>query len=427
MKILVLTRASWSSDNNTGNTMNNIFSCFPNVELHNVYLRSELPKNNPCRTIYRISEQQLIKSVLKRNKCGEIVVNGVDSKQETDKEAARYSKAKKMKFFFPWFVREAIWSLGKWKHKNFEQYLQEISPDIIFMPVFSCWYPCKVLSYVQKITGAKVVLFHTDDNYTLKQYSLSPLYWLYRFTLRKWVRKIEKISSLDYAISDMQCKEYSKAFKKDIKILYKGQAFDKMPEIKQPSKTIKMVFTGNISAGRYQSLALIGQAINKINAENKNVKKIELDIYTKTPMTKKMQKMLTVDGINLMGGVSADKVMEIQRNADILVHAEAFDIKNKLLVRQSFSTKIVDYLYNAKCVFAVGPSDIASVDYLIKNDAAIVASSKKTVEAELRKIVENPDLICEYSIKAWECGMKNHQIEKIQENLYKDFKTLLEK
>ena len=184
-----------------------------------------------------------------------------------------------------------------------------------------------------------------------------------------------------------------------------------------------MVFTGNISSGRYKSLGLIGKAIKRINA---NGKKIELDIYTKTPMTKKMTKTLNIEGVNFLGGISADKVNEVQNDADILVHAESFDRKNMLLVRQSFSTKIVDYLYRAKCIFAVGPHNVASIDYLKKNDAAIV-SNKKELERDLRKLVDNTDIICEYGQKAWICGERNHQLEEIQGRLYDDFKLLLEK
>lgn len=427
MRILVLTRGCWDKSNNTGNTMDNFFGRFKDAELHNLYFRSELPKTNPCKTIFQISEQQLIKNILKRKPCGKRIENSDIDDDSAKKEIQMYNGAKKANLTILSYARELVWVMGKWKNCQLDNYLVEVNPDIVFMPVYNCWYPHKVLKYIKKKTNAEVVLFHADDNYTLKQHSFSPLFWLYRFSLRKWVRRSEKISSLDYAISDIQREEYSKAFKKDIKILYKGQSFDEMPEIKKPEGAIKMVFTGNISVGRYKSLSLIGQAINKINAESADNKKIELDIYTKTPMTKKMQKMLNIDGINLMGGVSADKIMGIQQNADILVHAEAFDRKNKLSVRQSFSTKIVDYLYNAKCVFAIGPNDVASIDYLIKNDAALVASCKNDVEKSLRMVVENPSLICDYGKKAWECGRKNHQIEEIQSNLYKDFLSLLDK
>ncbi len=426
MRILVITRGCWDKSNNTGNTMDNIFGNFENCEIYNLYFRTELPKDNPCKKIFQISEQQLVKNILKKKPCGKYVSNSSEKDSDANIEAKMYNQARKRKLTIFSLFRELIWSLGKWKNSNLDNFLDEVKPDIVFMPVYNCWYPHKVLNYIKKKTNAEIVLFHADDNYTLKQISFSPLYWLYRFRLRHWVRKSEKISSLDYAISDIQREEYSKAFKKDIKILYKGQDFTVSPEKKSSdSGVIKMVFTGNISVGRYKSLAMIGREIKKINSDKK---RIELDIYTKTPMTKKMKRALDIEGaVNLKGGVDASEIMEIQRNADVLVHAESFDLKSKLAVRLSFSTKIVDYLYNSKCIFAIGPKDVASIKYLVENDAAIVAFDKKSVEEKLKALIDNPELLLLYGEKAWECGKKNHQISQIQEKLHKDFCDLLKK
>ena len=426
MKILVLTRGCWDKNNNTGNTMDNFFSGFEGVEIHNLYFRSELPRNNPCKSIFQISEQQLIKNILKRTSCGKEITDKTESTNETNSEMKMYNVAKKRNWTIFSYARELIWTFGKWKNKRLDEYLEKVNPDIVFMPVYNCWYPHKVLRYIKKKTNAKIVLFHADDNYTLKQFSLSPLYWLYRFNLRKWVRKSEKISSLDYAISDIQCKEYSKAFNKEVKILYKGYNFDVEPKKRELNRPLKMVFTGNISMNRYKSLSLIGKAIKEINGNcTENSRKLELDIYTTTPITKKMQKMLFIDGINMKGSISGNMVPSIQQEADVLVHAESFDLKNKLLVRQSFSTKIVDYFKNGKCIFAIGPKKIASIEYLRKNDAAIIVDDKKVVFEKLKQMLNNQQMIYGFGEKAWKCGEKNHQIEAIQTNLKNDFENLL--
>ena len=195
-----------------------------------------------------------------------------------------------------------------------------------------------------------------------------------------------------------------------------------MPVSGEVHNPIKLVFTGNISSGRYKQLAAIGEAIKKIN---KDEKKLELDIYTLTPMTAKLKMMLDIDGVvNLKGGVSADEIYQIQKNADILVHVESFDLKNRLAVHQSFSTKIVDYLHQAKCIFAVGPKDVASIDYLLKNDAAIVATTAGEIEKKLIELCDNTALIHEFEKKGWECGKRNHRIETIQQKLKNDFKML---
>ena len=423
MRILVITRSSWRNDNNIGNTMTNIFKNFEYDEIYSLCFRSGLPQNDIAKADFCISEQQFIRYFTRNGKIGEIRTADKFGESSKALEDKLYTGAKKNNSRLLWFAREVLWSISPWKNNKLDEYLKEVSPDIIFMPVFGCWYPHKVLKYILKRTGAKLVLFHADDNYSLRQFSLSPVYWLYRFNLRRWVGKSVKLSSINYAISEVQKNEYSKALKKEFEILYKGYEFADMPVSGEIHNPIKLVFTGNISSGRYKQLAAIGEAIKKIN---KDEKKLELDIYTLTPMTAKMKTMLDIaSAVNLKGGVSADEIDAIQKNADILVHVESFDLKNRLAVHQSFSTKIVDYLHQAKCIFTVGPNDVASIDYLQKNDAAIVATTYDEIEKKLIELCADTNLIHEYEKKSWECGKHNHRIDEIQKNLDGDFKKLI--
>lgn len=423
MRILVITRSSWKNDNNIGNTMTNIFKNFENDEIYSLCFRSELPQNDVAKADFCISEQQIIRYFTRKGKIGKIRTASEFGESKKELEDKLYTGAKKNHSRLLWFAREILWSISPWKNKMLDEYIDEVSPDIIFMPVFGCWYTHKVLRYIMKRTTAKLVLFHADDNYSLRQFSLSPVYWLYRFNLRKWVRNSVKLSSINYVISEVQKNEYAKTFGKEFKILYKGYEFVDMPVGEETHTPIKLVFTGNISSGRYKQLASIGRAIADIN---KGEKKLELDIYTLTPMTKKMKNMLDIEGaVNLKGGVSADAIDSIQKDADILIHVESFDLRNRFAVHQSFSTKIVDYLHQAKCIFAVGPKDVASIDYLLKNDAAIVATTYDEIEKKLIELCTDINLINEYEKKSWECGKHNHRIDEIQKNLDGDFKNLI--
>ena len=100
-------------------------------------------------------------------------------------------------------------------------------------------------------------------------------------------------------------------------------------------------------------------------------------LYSATPLTQK-QKDAVSDGKNsfFMGAVASSEIEAIQKDADILVHAEGLDFKSRLQVHQSFSTKIVDYLKNARAVFAIGPEDVASIDYFIGNYSAVTSVNK---------------------------------------------------
>ena len=87
MRVLVISRGAWNCINNTGNTMQNFFGGCEELELHNLYLRAELPSDNPCKSIFRITEKELVSNIKKRNRLpGEEVSNQVFASEENDWE-----------------------------------------------------------------------------------------------------------------------------------------------------------------------------------------------------------------------------------------------------------------------------------------------------------------------------------------------------
>ena len=422
MRVLVITRAPWRNDNNTGNTMTNFFSDLKDIEFYNLYFRDQLPQNDIAKRSFAISEGQLVKNLLKKSPVGREIIEQ-DTIVSTGEDGI-YKSAKKVGTIFLTWLRDVLWSVGRWKSNNLKKFLQEIKPDVVFMPVFNCYYPHKVLQFVKKQTGAKVILFHADDNYTLRQFSLSPLYWLYRFNLRKWVRKSVGISYINYVISDIQKTDYEKAFKKECKILTKFADFSGEAPIKtEYNKPLQLVFTGNIGVNRWRSLGEIAKTLEKIN---KNGVKAQLRIYTGNTLSDKMSEALNVgESSFVMGSVSASEVLKIQNEADVLVHVESKDLKNKLLVRQSFSTKIVDYMKSARPILAYGPKDVASIDHFIKNDCGIVAGDENELYEKLVSVIDNDRMLNSLAERAFECGKKNHSQFAINNMLRNDFNKLI--
>ena len=185
---------------------------------------------------------------------------------------------------------------------------------------------------------------------------------------------------------------------------------------------MQMVYTGNLGSGRWKSVSYISEALKRIN---ENSKKVEMHIYSATPLSAKQMSKIS-DGVNSFfeGRVPSSEIEKIQKSADILVHVEGLSLKSRLAVHQSFSTKIVDYLKNARAVFVVGPSDAASVDYFLRYDSAVVATDKNDVENKLRKYTDTPGNIKEYAKKAYLCGRENHSAGKIKKMVYNDLKRV---
>lgn len=423
MRVLAISRAPWRNDNNIGNTFTDLFKELSDIEVYSLCMREQPPQNDIAKRHFYISEKQMVKRLMGKEK----LVGQENSPKSVDdgSEKKVYDAVKKHPNTLMLAARELLWDIGGWKNGRLHQYIDEVRPDIIFFPVFGCYYPHKVLHYIHSLTDARVVLFHADDNYTLKQFSLSPFFWLYRFGLRKWVRRTVSISDLQYCISDVQKADYDKAFGCVCKLLTKSADFSTEPNLKDTcGNPLQLVFTGNININRWKSLGMLANVLERINCDGV---KAQLRIYTATPLTEPMKKALCkADTSFLMGSVPSSEIPRIQSEADILVHAEATDLKNRLTVRQSFSTKIVDYFKAARPIVAVGPKEVASIKHLIDHNCAIVADNEQELYEKLSDAIPDVKQLQKYAAQAYLCGRNYHNKNQQKVNLQQDLRCLAE-
>lgn len=423
MKILVLSNTSWNNQNSFGSSFSNIFSGVSDVEIANIYCRYGEPNNEIVSEYFQITEKSLIKNLKDKSVPSgkRVVVSEGKNDYLNVKQQKTIDSARKKRWQIFFWLRDLIWLIGRWRSSELKAFIDDFKPDLIFQPVYYSNYLSRIALFIKQYTGVPMVGYISDDCYTLKQFNLSPLYWIDRLHKRKKVKKVIQSCDLLYVISDIQKKDYEKAFGVPCKILTKSADFSVPPQIKKEyNNPLQLVFTGNIGTNRWKSLALIADALKEIN--NKTVK-AQLRIYTGTPLTDKMKKNLNVEGTSfIMGSVTASEIPQIQSDADMLVHVEAMDLKNKLAVRQSFSTKIVDYFKEARPILAVGSHDVASVDHLIKNDCALTAETADELIVKLKSVIDNPQKLTEIALKGYECGKRHHDKTKMNQMLENDLK-----
>ena len=319
-----------------------------------------------------------------------------------------------------------IWKIGRWKSQELKDFIDDFKPDIMFQPVYFSSYLNDMSAFIKKYTNVPMLGYISDDCYTLKQFSLSPLYWIDRLYKRRKVKKTIEQCEILYVISDVQKAEYEKVFTPPCKVLTKCADFsdDKRPEYKEPGEVLKMTYAGNVSKGRYEILAELAKAVEEAN---KDSKKFELDVYTLSPLTNEQKASLSTEAVHLYPPVSYDEIREIQKNSDILVHVEGFTLREKLAVHQSFSTKIVDYLETNRCILAIGDDYCSSIQYFIKNKCGAVATSKSQIKDELVKLDKNRNLLKEYADNAWLSGKSHHNKDDIQNMVCEDMKKTVMK
>ena len=417
LKVLIVSQGKWDDNQNLGNTLSNIFQGWDRECIAHICTDSGKPNTNTCTKFYSLDELSFLNSVSKKQEISfDLPVN---AKSLTKNKALKNL----FRFQLVYWLRDLFWLFLYWKKKDLVDFVNSYNPDIIFLTFNRNFYVNRVQRFIVGLSKSPAVMYTSDDGYTFKQFSLSPFFWIDRFIKRKSISKTVHLCSILYVISSIQKCEFSKLFGVRTKLLWKGATFDSFESNKKNHHPLQLVYSGNINLNRWKTLCDLGRTLDIINIGGD---KASLLIYTSTYISRRMQKGLKgCKSIVKIDSVQSHELLKIHENADILVHVESFSLKYKLMVRMSFSTKIVDYLSRGKCIFAIGPAGVASIDYLLQNNAAIVATSECEIAEKLRKILETPKILDEYAQKAWQCGKRNHQFVKINTMLKDDFQYLV--
>lgn len=421
MNVLFISMSPIHKGVSIGNTFLNVFEGFPDVTFSSVYTKGGAPDQN-IENAFKVSEKMILKRLLRQTDCaGQVVDARKNNDEGENSRLVTFARKKRYTVFF--WTQALVWKFPFWKSDALNAFLDTCKPDVLFTVLSDSVVLNNLICYIQQYTKKPLVVYAWDNNYTLKLGAVSPLYRFNRIINRKYMRKTVKKAKQLYVISEIQKQDYEKAFGVPCKVLTKSADFSGEPPVKTQYNTpLQLVFTGNIGTNRWKSLAMIAEALEQIN---QNGVRAQLRIYTATPLTSQMEKALQKDDSSfLMGSIPASEVPQLQSDADILVHVEALDLKNKLAVRQSFSTKLVDYFKAARPILAVGPHDVASIDHLIRNDCALTGETVEEVRRSLESVLDNPDKLKDLSQKAYACGKKNHDKDKMHQMLQTDLEAI---
>lgn len=414
-KILAISLSTWKSGSGI-HTQTDLFKFWNPDRVAQIYTKSDMPNTPVCNRFFQISENEIIKSVYKRNKVGERVSNTVNIDEKTKKaleaEKKLYAKAHKKKSWFMTIVRELVWSLGGWKSKALDNFIEEEAPDVYFVPIYPVVYMGKLQLYILQKYPKPYVCYLADDNYSYKACGKNVFAYIHRFMLRRVVRKLAVNCTQMFTITKTEAEETDRLFGTKSIVLTKGINYEGLNfEEKEISNPIKMIYTGNLLIGRANSLVEISKALAKINQVEE---KITLDIYSPTILDDEVMELLNSNGCHFRGSVPKSEVDEIQKSADIVIFAESLEKEHRFDARLSFSTKLTDYFKNGKCIFAIGDKNIAPIIYLRENNSAIIANEYNEIEELLANLIEHPEKIKEYSRNAFECGKRNHNERDIK-------------
>ena len=429
----MLSQHPWRKDNSFGNSYSSIFGKIDGIEIAHIYLLDGMPDyEENVKRYYLIKEGDVLKSFFTRRKGTGVGKEIFLSKKNEDNEIIAcktkktcyqkmFSFGRKHHWISLFWARELMWRFGNINYEGLMNFVYDFNPDIIFLPYGYVYNTNRIALYIKKLIKIPMVMYMAMDHYSMKRVSFNPLFWIDRVMKRRNIMQLVKESELLYVISEKLKKELEVSLPIKCKVLYKYPDSQRMTiGINKTDYPIHFLFTGNIFANRWKSLSILVK-------ELKNNKLGCLDVYTASPISNSMKKALDVEGVSkLHNPVSQNEIIRLQSEADVLVHAEAFDLFNKLLVRCAISTKIMDYLSSGKCILAIGPHNIASMEYLQDNNLAVTANSVSELSEKVNTLLNNPQLIREYAERTSEFVRKNLNPVELRKSLYNDLKHIID-
>lgn len=388
-RLLIISHNIIDESNNVGKTIISMLRKWPKDDIYSIYFRNEIRTTMLCKASYMITDRDILKSFFSKIKiCGQPVnLDENIEKKDGDKAAYRFGNRR---YPLVSLLRDYLWHFKSWNTEGFKEWVNEVNPGLIFFIPNDYTLAFEIALSIKKMTSVPMVVFFTDDAFYYGQ-KISGVDKVRRHRLRTIGRDIIDLSSCIFTASELMRKEYKRVFGVESTVIgncvevSSNEAFGNW-DLKE---NIVFSYIGNLHSNRWKSLIDLGQCIAEINLEKKM--NISLNIYTASDLSHKvLHQIENVPTIHMMGSIPPDLVAETQEKSDALIHIEAFDEKSRKSTRLSMSTKIFEYMARGVPIFAYGPANIASIEFLDSNKYAVTCSDKKELNRKLNDFIDNP-------------------------------------
>jgi len=438
-RVLVISHNSFSDTNNNGKTLSAFFNGWPKDKLAQLYLWPEDPDRTVCELFYRITDYEILACFLRKNKKAgaELTIereNAIKHPQSDlgnfvgslYKNRGNHDGGKGLHYVIyelfkrrvplALIVRDILWNLDYWKTDDLNEWLNKFSPELVFYQSSNGVFAFRLVNWISRNLKIPIIMEVTDD-YVSPNRTIDIFWWGHYFWLKKWFAKTVKKAYIVIAIGDLMAEEYQRRFGGKYNVLMNSVSVDEIESTSyanHDAQTVKFIFAGGLHLNRWKTLSVIGECLQELNTEGY---RSQFDIFSNVEPITSIKKAITIPPImRYQGSLNQDELKKTLNEAEILVHVEAFDRKSRTTTRLSISTKIPEYMVTGRCILAVGPKEVASMQYLQKNNIAEVCTSldKKILKDKLRCIIKDADKRLAFGKRAQQIVSERHDATRTQ-------------
>lgn len=419
MKILVLANNCFAKNNSNGRILGCLFKHFNPDDVYQFYTAQGANDWSVCSHYYMVTDKMVIRSLYSRKGIGEC-----PERSQHQAQIAKFSemRARFGKSYPTMLIRDMLWGLYTWWTKQFDEWLEQTHADVIVLQCGDAAFMYRIALRIAKKLNKPLVLFNTECYYFYNDSWLGDNvntfgFHLVRHRLHKAIDKLMPIVQMSIYNSDYLDKLYYSRFHSPSIVIYQSSDYvaKKEPIAKNRKEQMKMVYAGGMGYCRHEALIDIAEALHTINSE------YTLEVYG-LASEKVAQQLRQTDGLYYGGTIPYTEVVEKLEDSDILVMAENLNPYYARTTQYGFSTKITDYLFTGKPIFAYGPADNTGMAYLCEHQAAMVVSDKTALVQSLSQLLTDQALRKQIVENALSLATQNHDADKNAEK----FKSIIQ-
>ena len=389
------------------------FHFWEKENLAQIFSNTKKPCKGHCGILYQITDQRMLKRWFnKKVETGSIYnYDALDDAWQdndlelNDKTAEKAYKIGRMHTSLTHLLRGILWRKKFWCTEKLNNWLDEFNPECVFLSFSDDFFINQIALYVAKRYDIPIVSSTGDDYYFNTHFSLSPFYYIYKYSYRRLIRKVFAHRGSAIYISDKIRDKYNTEFGLDGETVYLNSEIQRKPFSYINTENPVITYFGNIRMGRNNSLNKIAKALGRIN-EN-----YVLQVYSNDPDAEIIKVFEGNKNLKFCGSVPYSEVLKKMYASDVTVIVEGFDKKDIDLSRYSLSTKAADSLASGAMILTFGSAECGIIEYMQSTGASMVCTEEKELEQGIKELFGNKEMQKKYYDAAVEITEKHHKLE----------------
>jgi hypothetical protein len=428
-KVLVIDPTPFNRNRNNGIVKSNLFQGWPKERLAQVDYSNMQPGFDVCERYWRLRKLDIVKGVFGVTSLAELPTPQKVTSNIYDPSLAflyedRPNIERNLSVLSPQIrmvIGEVILRMPSLLSEPLLHWIDKFSPDIIFS-VLSTGPIVRAVVKVSRLRNIPIIPYFTDD-WVTTLYENHKLGWFLRHSLKYWFHECITRSPISLTPNNVMRTEYSSRYGGRFVAMHYPEELRqavKKTALRDEALPVRFIYIGGLTPERWVPLRQIGEALLDLRSEGVNG---ELLVYTFPADIQKYGLNLTLEPVmRVMGTATPDNVVQLQHEADVLVHVESFHPVYHKWTALSLSTKIPQYLMAGACILAYGPGDVASMRHLSDSNVALTVGKEDpaTLRFALMRLIKDEGFRQSLGKKAQEFAVEQHEATR-QRELFRSY------